>query len=162
MESDGERKDDVVNGAVEDMPRIVTPATGIGPAPRGTLLWHSRNVAIRIGSTVVNCADIETMTDFWSKALGLVPNHREPGDDFRVLRGERVNLSLQLARSPVTARDQMHLDLYTDDASSEVDRLVGLGAVRVRAVDDPEDTYVVLLDPEGNEFCVCSVEDPDR
>ena len=117
---------------------------------------------IRIGSTVVNCADIETMTDFWSKALGLVPSRREPGDDFRVLRGERVNLSLQLARSPVTVRDQMHLDLYTDDASSEVDRLVGLGAVRVRAVDDPGDTLVVLLDPEGNEFCVCSVEDPDR
>ncbi len=58
----------------------------------------------------------------------------------------------------MTARDQMHLDLYSDDAFSEVDRLVALGAVRVREVDDPDDTYVVLLDPEGNEFCVCSVE----
>jgi catechol 2,3-dioxygenase-like lactoylglutathione lyase family enzyme len=115
-------------------------------------------VGIRIGSTVVNCADIETMTAFWSEALGLVPNHREPGDDFRVLRGERVNLSLQLAGSPVTARDQMHLDLYTDDAAAEVERLVGLGAVRVRARDDPDDTYVVMRDPEGNEFCVCSVD----
>jgi hypothetical protein len=57
----------------------------------------------------------------------------------------------------VTARDQMHLDLYSDDAPTEVDRLVGLGAVRVRAVGGPDDTYVVLLDPEGNEFCVCSV-----
>jgi predicted enzyme related to lactoylglutathione lyase len=51
----------------------------------------------------------------------------------------------------------MHLDLYSDDAPTEVDRLVGLGAVRVRAVGGPDDTYVVLLDPEGNEFCVCSV-----
>ena len=110
----------------------------------------------------MNCADIETMTDFWSEALDLVPSRRAPDDDFRVLRGERVNLSLQLARTPVTARDQMHLDLYSEDAFSEVDRLVALGAVRVREVDDPEDTYVVLLDPEGNEFCVCSVPDPDR
>ena len=111
---------------------------------------------------MVNCADIETMTHFWSEALGLVPSSREADDVFRVLRGERVNLSLQVARTPVTARDQMHLDLYSDDGQAQVDRLVGLGAVRVREVNDPDDTYVVLSDPEGNEFCVCWVEDTDQ
>ncbi len=120
------------------------------------MLWQPSGVAIRIGSTVVNCADLETMTDFWSEALGLVPAHRDPGDSFRLLRGERVNLSLQVATTPVSARDQMHLDLYSDDMDGEVDRLVGLGAVRVREERDPEDTYVVLRDPEGNEFCVCA------
>jgi len=40
-----------------------------------------------------------------------------------------------------------------------VERLVGLGAAWVRRVDDPGDTYVVLRDPEGNEFCVCFVDD---
>ena len=86
-----------------------------------------------------------------------MPNHREAGDDFRVLRGERVNLSLQVATSPVSARDQMHLDLYTDDVDAQVERLRELGAEWVRREDDPEDTYVVLRDPEGNEFCVCLV-----
>ena len=114
-------------------------------------------MGIRIGSVVVNCADLETMTTFWTAALDLVPSSREPDDDFRVLRGERVNMSLQLADTPVTARDQMHLDLYSDDADAQVARLVGLGAVVVRRHDDPEDTYVVLRDPEGNEFCVCSL-----
>ncbi|HEV7526225.1 MAG TPA: VOC family protein [Acidimicrobiia bacterium] len=115
-------------------------------------------MGIRIGSTVVNCADLETMTDFWTQALGLVANHRDPGDDFRVLRGERVNISLQVADTPVSARDQMHLDLYSDDADAEVERLVGLGARFVRkVVEDDDDEYVVLLDPEGNEFCVCKV-----
>ncbi len=99
-------------------------------------------VGIRIGSTVVNCADLEIMTEFWTQALGLVPSSRDPSDDFRVLRGERVNLSLQLAQTPVTARDQMHLDLYSDDASEQVERLLGLGATKVR---------------ESNEFCVCSL-----
>jgi catechol 2,3-dioxygenase-like lactoylglutathione lyase family enzyme len=117
-------------------------------------------MGIRLGSTVVNCADLETMTDFWSAALGLEPGRREPGDDFRVLRGERVNLSLQVAQTPVTARDQMHLDLYSDDVEAQVERLVGLGAVRVRSVAEPDDTYVVLLDPEGNEFCVVAVDAP--
>ena len=115
-------------------------------------------MGIRLGSIVVNCADIEVMTDFWCAALGLVPNHREAGDDFRVLRGERVNLSLQVVTSPVSARDQMHLDLYTDDVDAQVERLRDLGAEWVRREDDPEDTYVVLRDPEGNEFCACLVD----
>jgi catechol 2,3-dioxygenase-like lactoylglutathione lyase family enzyme len=114
-------------------------------------------VGIRIGSTVVNCANIETMTEFWSEALGLVPNHRDPADDFRVLRGQQVNLSLQLAKTPVSARDQMHLDLYSDDADAQVDRLLGLGATKVRENTDPADPYVVMHDPEGNQFCVCSM-----
>ena len=114
-------------------------------------------MTLRIGSTVVNCADIEAMTTFWSAALDLQPGSHEPGDRFRVLRGEHVNLSLQVADTPVTARDQMHLDLYSDDADRQVERLVGLGARRVRENRDPDDTYVVLLDPEGNEFCVCAV-----
>ena len=112
-------------------------------------------MGIRIGSTVVNCSDLETMTTFWTQALGLTPSSRDPGDDFRVLRGERVNMSLQLADTPVSARDQMHLDLYSDNADAEVARLIALGARFVR--ENTEDEYVVLLDPEGNEFCVCAV-----
>jgi catechol 2,3-dioxygenase-like lactoylglutathione lyase family enzyme len=113
-------------------------------------------MGIRLGSTVVNCADLETMTDFWTRALGLTPNHRETGDDFRVLRGERVNMSLQVASTPVSARDQMHLDLYSDDPEAQVARLIALGAKFVR--ENARDHYVVLVDPEGNEFCVCTVD----
>jgi predicted enzyme related to lactoylglutathione lyase len=65
---------------------------------------------------------------------------------------------LQLARTPVTARDQMHLDLFTDDQAAEVERLTGLGARFVRHNQDPDDDYVVMTDPEGNEFCVCVVD----
>ena len=114
-------------------------------------------MGLRIGSTVINCSDIERMTTFWSAALGLTPSSIEPGDGFRVLRGERGNLSLQLAATPVSGRDQMHLDLYSDDHEAQVERLVALGADVVRRHDDPSDTYVVLRDPEGNEFCICAV-----
>jgi hypothetical protein len=113
-------------------------------------------MGIRLGSVVINCSDLETMTKFWAAALDLTPG---PGSDdgrFRVLRGPRVNVSLQVAASPVSARDQMHFDLYSDDQEAEVQRLVGLGASYVRRDDDPRDPYVVLADPEGNEFCVCA------
>ena len=55
----------------------------------------------------------------------------------------------------MTARDEMHLDLYYDDADAEVARLIGLGARFER--ENPNDEYVVLLEPEGNECCVCAV-----
>jgi catechol 2,3-dioxygenase-like lactoylglutathione lyase family enzyme len=111
-------------------------------------------VALRLGSVVINCADLETMSAFWSAALGLTP---AAGNDFRVLRGDGVNVSLQRADAAVSARDQMHFDLYTDDQTAEVARLRGIGAGFVRHHDDPDDDYVVMTDPEGNEFCVCKI-----
>jgi predicted enzyme related to lactoylglutathione lyase len=112
-------------------------------------------MAIRLGSTVINCVDIDLMTRFWTQVLDLTASSLAPDDDFRVLRGDRVNVSLQLAQTPVSARDQMHLDLYSDDSAAEVDRIIGLGAHFVRVGDDPDDDFVVLSDPEGNEFCIC-------
>ncbi|MDQ7807333.1 VOC family protein [Amycolatopsis sp. A133] len=112
-------------------------------------------MAIRLGSTVINCTDLDTMSRFWCAALGLRPVSED--SDFRLLRGPYVNLSLQRSSTPVSARDQMHLDLYADDQQHEVARLVGLGARFVRHVDDdPADDWVVLTDPEGNLFCVCA------
>jgi hypothetical protein len=99
------------------------------------------------------------MTAFWSRALGLRPGPVTEDGAFRVLGGEHVNVSLQVSRTPVTARDQMHLDLYTADKLHEVERLVALGAVWVRSSGNPDDDYDVLRDPEGNEFCVCFVPD---
>jgi hypothetical protein len=116
-------------------------------------------MGLRLGSVVVNCADLDRMVRFWAAALDLTPDPVD-GGTFRVLRGPRVNLSLQVAQTPVLARDQMHLDLYTDDQADEVRRLLGLGAGYVRHNEDPEDDFVVLTDPEGNQFCVCAVSPP--
>ena len=112
-------------------------------------------MGIYIGSVVINCEDIERMTQFWVSALGLRPGPLTEEGRFQVLGGERVNLSLQVAQSPIAARNETHLDLYTDDVAEQVERLVGLGATVIRHNDDPEDTFTVMKDPEGNAFCVC-------
>ena len=114
-------------------------------------------MTLRLGSVVINCANLDLMTGFWSQALRLEVGPVSPAGDFRILAGDIVQLSLQVAREPVTARDQMHLDLYTREQSEEVSRLLSLGATLVRHHDDPDDDYVVLTDPEGNEFCVCAL-----
>ncbi len=50
----------------------------------------------------------------------------------------------------------MHLDLYTDDQAAEVERLTRLGARALRHQPEPGNDYIVMTDPEGNEFCVCA------
>jgi catechol 2,3-dioxygenase-like lactoylglutathione lyase family enzyme len=119
--------------------------------------WETLIVPLRIGSVVINCVDMDGMTEFWSSALGLRVGPLSSVGDFRVLRGPYINLSLQRAATPVSCRDQMHLDLYTSNQAGELDRLVALGAQMVREHHDPDDDYVVLADPEGNEFCICAV-----
>ena len=53
-------------------------------------------------------------------------------------------------------KNRLHLDLRPDDQVGEVDRLLGLGASRADVGQGPEVPWVVLADPEGNEFCVLS------
>ena len=51
----------------------------------------------------------------------------------------------------------MHLDLYTTDQEAEVERLLSLGARRYEREYGPDDDFVVLVDPDGNRFCVVAV-----
>jgi catechol 2,3-dioxygenase-like lactoylglutathione lyase family enzyme len=114
-------------------------------------------MTLRLGSVVINCANLETMTSFWTQALDLRAGPVSEAGDFRVLAGDIVQLSLQVAKTPVSGRDQMHLDLFTESQAEEVSRLLALGATFIRHHEDPDDDYVVLADPEGNQFCVCAL-----
>jgi hypothetical protein len=56
---------------------------------------------------------------------------------------------------PYLASSRIHLDLYTSEQARHVDRLVKLGATRAEEWPYPPDAdFVVLRDPDGNEFCV--------
>jgi hypothetical protein len=56
---------------------------------------------------------------------------------------------------PKTGKNRLHLDFRPDDRDAEVDRLLALGATRAD-VGQGEQSWIVLADPEGNEFCVLS------
>ncbi|MGC9669302.1 VOC family protein [Planosporangium sp. 12N6] len=55
---------------------------------------------------------------------------------------------------PKCGKNRLHLDLTPDDQEAEVERLVDMGARRVDIGQGDEVPWVVLADPEGNEFCV--------
>jgi len=53
-----------------------------------------------------------------------------------------------------TVKNRLHLDLRPDDQAAHVSRLVGLGATRADVGQTGDERWIVLADPEGNEFCV--------
>jgi len=61
---------------------------------------------------------------------------------------------------PLGELSRVHLDLYTADQPAEVERLLDLGASRYAREYGPDDDFVVLVDPDGNRFCV--VAKPDQ
>ena len=112
-------------------------------------------MTLYVGSTVINTADIERATAFWTAALGYVVRHGDP--DFAVLTDPDrrwSNVSLQLSQEPKRGRNRVHLDLYTRDRDGEVARLEGLGARRITWEYEEVHDHVVMADLDGNEFCV--------
>ena len=120
---------------------------------------------VRVGSILIRCVRFDELVAFWQAALGYVP--REPAQDGWVVladpTGTGPNLSLdQVAEDrlpPLGELSRVHLDLYTTDQPAEVERLVGLGATRYPRDYGPNDDFVVLVDPDGNRFCVVATPD---
>jgi catechol 2,3-dioxygenase-like lactoylglutathione lyase family enzyme len=115
---------------------------------------------MKIGSIVIRCYEFEKMLAFWREALHYV--HREPVEGgWVVLRdpeGKGPNVSLDHVPEQRTGkRSRLHLDLYTSDQKSEVERLIMLGATRYPWRYRPDDDFIVLADPDDNLFCVVQV-----
>ena len=64
-------------------------------------------------------------------------------------------LLFELVPEPKTGKNRLHLDFRPADQDAEVQRLLGLGATRAD-IGQGDVSWVVLADPEGNEFCVLS------
>lgn len=117
---------------------------------------------IVVGSIVIRVDDVERQIEFWTKALDYVPREGDD-DDFALLRprsGRGPNISLDRSRSELQLPPRIHLDLYAEDQSAEVERLKSLGATEIHWDRRPPDAdYVIMADPEGNRFCVIDAAD---
>jgi hypothetical protein len=117
-------------------------------------------MAGRVGDIVIDCADAERLAAFWSEALGYrVFDRDETGV---AIRGARTSPDILFITVPEgkTVKNRMHFDVCPTDReqAEEVDRLLALGARRSSIVGSG--SWVVLEDPEGNEFCVMSKRIP--
>jgi predicted enzyme related to lactoylglutathione lyase len=110
---------------------------------------------LKILSIVWGVKDLNRAITFWSEAL----NYRlkqNPDIDFAILipkDGQGMQLSLKITSSDEPRRH--HIDLITKNQKEEVERLLSIGAVKMENWNYEQDAdYVVLLDPEGNTFCI--------
>ena len=103
----------------------------------------------------LDCTDLDATAAFWQAAAGLVVGGAIEGR-YMSLSGHGVTLTLQQVAEPKTVKNRMHLDLLVEDIEREVHRLENLGASRLTPTAREEfgQTWFVLTDPEGNEFCV--------
>jgi arylformamidase len=105
---------------------------------------------------VVDCGDVRRLATFWSHVLG--GESRVRSDDWATVRDPRpggILLAFQRVPEPKVAKNRVHLDIWSDDIPADTARLVGLGATVVgEVVGDEVGDFQILLDPEGNEFCL--------
>jgi hypothetical protein len=119
-----------------------------------------------ISHTSVDCADAYALSRWWQSVLAYVEDPEdpiEPGNEECLIASPdgRHRLLFIEVPEPKAVKNRIHFDLRPADGTrdAELARLVELGAT---AVDDrryPDGTgWVVLADPEGNEFCILSAE----
>lgn len=112
---------------------------------------------------IVDCHDPARLAEFWAHALGYEASQRNPGE-IRVSdpAGDGQSLYFMQVPEPKAGKNRLHFDLLTSGSmEDEVARLVEGGAEVVEVRQDPAsydnpDTWTVMRDPEGNEFCVTS------
>jgi len=122
-------------------------------------------MSARLSTVVIDCRSPQVLADFWSRILGW--RVVDVGDEgwIEIGDGDRngTNMLFEPVEEPKAGKNRVHVDLNPlgVEQTDELDRLLGLGAVRVD-IGQGEQTWVVLADPEGNEFCLLRdrVDDP--
>ncbi len=103
---------------------------------------------------VVDAQEPRDLGHWWAAALGWVVVYDSHGEfEIRPDADTMPGLLFVSAVQDKAGKNRLHIDLRPDDQAVEVDRLIALGARRTD-IGQGDVPWVVLLDPEGNEFCV--------
>ena len=125
-------------------------------------------MAIRVQCVSIDAQDPHALAEFWAGVLGwrrtysdeeevvLEPPEGSPED------GVSPDLVFLRVPEPKTGKNRLHLDLRPEDQEAEVERIEALGGKRTFVGQGDDVSWVVLADPEGNEFCVLRPLTPEE
>jgi hypothetical protein len=113
-------------------------------------------MSLTLDTITFDCADPKALAAFWAAALGMVVEDEDDEGAFVLDRtGERKRLFFQKVPEPKAVKDRIHLDVRPSGSmAAEVARLKELGATEDGLVEVENSFWTIMLDPEGNEFCV--------
>ena len=127
-------------------------------------------MSLAIEQISIDSHDPERIAKFWAE----VPDYKviydsktDPESDAEAEReielapknGSGNNILVIENHDQKNVKNRLHFDLRPDDQAAEVERVEALGARKVD-IGQGEQTWVVLADPEGNEFCILSAKKP--
>lgn len=116
-------------------------------------------MGLRFAEICMDANDTAMLADWWARALGWAI---EPAEDdgewlLRAPTGAGPDWLFLPVPEAKAVKNRIHFDFTPQDQDAEVRRLLALGARHVD-IGQGEQTWVVLADPEGNEFCVLAAE----
>ena len=104
-----------------------------------------------IKDIIIDCHDPERLAAFWAGLLGR-PVVARTGPYVWLARGSGPGLGFQKASGSRAGKNRVHFDLASPDPAAEQQRIEQLGGRRLE--DYAAGGFLVMADPEGNEFCV--------
>ena len=115
-----------------------------------------------VAAIVQDCPDPGAIGAFWSAATGRpIDRQSDRVVSMRLADGKGPWLALFRSSDPKTIKNRVHIDIAPfagDDQAAEVERLIALGAQR-NDIGQGDVPWEVMVDPEGNDFCVLSPRD---
>jgi hypothetical protein len=101
----------------------------------------------------IDCGDAAKLSQFWAEVLGSRVNPG-PSPEFAAIDadGSTPRLAFHQVPEAKTVKNRLHLDLISAQSGAESERLLMLGATRIRDVEQGSARWTTFADPEGNEF----------
>ncbi len=112
-------------------------------------------MALDVAMITFDCTDPTALAGWWAEHFGGATQELMPGEFLTVSREAAPQLGFQKVPDPTPGKNRVHLDFHADDVDGEVARLIGAGAAEVERHSFGDNfRWVVLADPEGNQFCI--------
>ena len=114
---------------------------------------------IMVDAVTIDCADPGALAEFWATVRGTeIEWSAGDGPHYMDLKAVHGGPRLRFQRVPEkkSAKNRLHLDLLAADLEAAVARVEALGGRRAGTFDEYGFEWIVLADPEGNEFCIAT------
>ncbi|MFF2813235.1 VOC family protein [Streptomyces sp. NPDC058000] len=106
---------------------------------------------MEIKDVIIDCRDPERLAAFWSEVLGRQIAART-GPYVWLARAGGPGLGFQRVEGPKAGKNRVHFDVCAPDPAAAQRRIEALGGRRLQEF--AASGFLVMADPEGNEFCV--------